>query len=275
MTNPAYEATNSDVEKPFSEEHERPSKILFIIAARIARREHLRPLYALSELNQKTIGTRALNQIIEQVEESLLRESGKLVRVAEKYEEVKRQNAELARRIEELESAPNGMMQLSNELAEMKRKCAEQASTKKYNVGEATMRHIFTPTGLTNVHDMQAVFDRVETVLGGMERKCSAFESGEYGFFAYCPQHGEEIFKKREDAIEFCNEAIEDYRQVNAEEGCDEKEVRRVCWGVIMQAGTDVAIDDDGHIDYALNPVLGTVEVIEMAKKTTMENDHE
>lgn len=125
MTNPAYEATNSDVEKPFSEEHERPSKILFIIAARIARREHLRPLYALSELNQKTIGTRALNQIIEQVEESLLRESGKLVRVAEKYEELKRQNAELARRIAELESAPNGMMQISNELEEMKRKCVE------------------------------------------------------------------------------------------------------------------------------------------------------
>lgn len=122
MTNPAYEATNSDVEKSLSEEHERPSKILFIIAARIARREHLRPLHALSELNQKTIGTRALNQMIEQVEESLLRESGKLVRVAEKYEEVKRKNAELARRIAELESAPNGMMQLSNELAEMKRK---------------------------------------------------------------------------------------------------------------------------------------------------------
>nr|WP_309598470.1 DUF551 domain-containing protein [Klebsiella pneumoniae] len=32
------------------------------------------------------------------------------------------------------------------------------------------MRHIFTPTGMTNVSDMQAVFDRVEAVLVGMEQ---------------------------------------------------------------------------------------------------------
>lgn len=96
--------------------------------------------------------------------------------------------------------------------------------------------------------------------IAGLKRKCVAYESGEYGFFAYWPQHGEELFKKREDAIEFCNEAIEDYRRENAEEGCDENEVRRVCWGVVMQAGIDVAIDDEGHIDYALTPVLGAVE---------------
>lgn len=35
----------------------------------------------------------------------------------------------------------------------------------KYNIGDATMRHIFTPTGMTNVSDMQMVFDRVEVVL--------------------------------------------------------------------------------------------------------------
>lgn len=40
----------------------------------------------------------------------------------------------------------------------------------KYNIGDATMRHIFTPTGMTNVSDMQAVFDRVEAVLVGMEQ---------------------------------------------------------------------------------------------------------
>lgn len=42
--------------------------------------------------------------------------------------------------------------------------------TEVYNIGDATMRHIFTPTGMTNVSDMQAVFDRVETVLAGMEQ---------------------------------------------------------------------------------------------------------
>lgn len=39
----------------------------------------------------------------------------------------------------------------------------------KYNIGDATMRHIFTPTCMTDVSDMQAVFDRVETVLAKSE----------------------------------------------------------------------------------------------------------
>lgn len=39
-----------------------------------------------------------------------------------------------------------------------------------YSIGDATMRHIFTPTGMTNVSNMQAVFDQVETVLAGMEQ---------------------------------------------------------------------------------------------------------
>ncbi|WP_427034410.1 hypothetical protein [Enterobacter cloacae] len=37
-----------------------------------------------------------------------------------------------------------------------------------YHVGDATMRHIFTPTGITDVSDMQPVFDQIETVLAGM-----------------------------------------------------------------------------------------------------------
>ncbi|MBN0602633.1 hypothetical protein JTM34_33110, partial [Pseudomonas aeruginosa] len=45
-----------------------------------------------------------------------------------------------------------------------------QPVPEKYNIGDATMRHIFTPTGMTNVSDMQAVFDRVEAVLVGMEQ---------------------------------------------------------------------------------------------------------
>ena len=45
-----------------------------------------------------------------------------------------------------------------------------QPAPEKYNIGDATMRHIFTPTGVTNVSDMQAVFDRVEVVLVGMEQ---------------------------------------------------------------------------------------------------------
>lgn len=37
-----------------------------------------------------------------------------------------------------------------------------------YNIGDATMRHIFTPAVITDVSDMQAVFDQIETVLAGM-----------------------------------------------------------------------------------------------------------
>jgi len=54
------------------------ANILIIVAARLVRRECLTPLHALSELNQKTISTRALRDAIDQVEESLLRESGKI-----------------------------------------------------------------------------------------------------------------------------------------------------------------------------------------------------
>ena len=77
-----------------------------------------------------------------------------------------------------------------------------------------------------------------------------------YGYFAFNDHHGEEFFKKREDAIAFCKEAIEEYRQENAEEGCDHDEVRRTCWGIIMKEGTDFEVDNEGHIDYALTPEL-------------------
>lgn len=45
-----------------------------------------------------------------------------------------------------------------------------QPAPEKYNIGDATMRHIFTPTGMTSISDMQAVFDRVEAVLVGMDQ---------------------------------------------------------------------------------------------------------
>lgn len=48
----------------------------------------------------------------------------------------------------------------------------------KYNIGDTTMRHIFTPTGMTNVSNMQAVFDRVEAVLVGMEQPAPVVPEG-------------------------------------------------------------------------------------------------
>lgn len=46
----------------------------------------------------------------------------------------------------------------------------------KYNIGEATMLHIFTATGMTDVSDMQEVFDQVEKVLVKLERKPKVIE---------------------------------------------------------------------------------------------------
>ncbi|HHN8692890.1 DUF550 domain-containing protein [Klebsiella pneumoniae] len=53
-----------------------------------------------------------------------------------------------------------------------------QPAPEKYNIGDATMRHIFTPTGMTNVSDMQAVFDRVEAVLVGMDQPAPVVPDG-------------------------------------------------------------------------------------------------
>ncbi len=53
-----------------------------------------------------------------------------------------------------------------------------QPAPEKYNIGDATMCHIFTPTGMTNVSDMQAVFDRVEAVLVGMDQPAPVVPDG-------------------------------------------------------------------------------------------------
>lgn len=55
------------------------------------------------------------------------------------------------------------------------------AEPKKYNIGEATMRHIFTPAGITNVSDLQAVFDRIEEVLSETEARCAALAAENAG----------------------------------------------------------------------------------------------
>ncbi|MCA6962457.1 hypothetical protein [Pectobacterium odoriferum] len=77
-----------------------------------------------------------------------------------------------------------------------------------------------------------------------------------YGYFAFWHEYGVEFFNKREDAIAFCKEAIDDYRRENADEGCDDREVTRTCWGVIMQKGAVIGVGDYGHIDFALTDEL-------------------
>ncbi|QLO87874.1 hypothetical protein [Enterobacter sp. RHBSTW-00975] len=81
-----------------------------------------------------------------------------------------------------------------------------------YKIGDATMRHIFTPTGITDVSDMQAVFDQIETVLAGMwqpapvsvpdEEQCKPHPvmavKGELGFL----DHFDRIISERDEDID-------------------------------------------------------------------------
>lgn len=66
-----------------------------------------------------------------------------------------------------------------------------QPAPEVYNIGDATMRHIFTPTGMTDVSDMQAVFDRVETVLVELERKPQVLPP-QYGHLHTAPYQAQE-----------------------------------------------------------------------------------
>ena len=137
MTNPAYEATNSDVEKliadmkdsaekatpgewHLSNEHKliiRDEDHLHIANAgyfdnpvEVADAKHI----ALA--NPKNV--LALIAALEQAQKENKSQLAALTNTVKLWNEQRT-------RIAELESAPNGMMQLSNELAEMKRKCAE------------------------------------------------------------------------------------------------------------------------------------------------------
>ncbi|UFT92850.1 hypothetical protein [Pectobacterium carotovorum] len=52
-------------------------------------------------------------------------------------------------------------------------------------------------------------------------------------YFAFTYDHGSEFFETQREAITFCEESIDDYRD-NREDGWDE-DVQHVCWGVILQ----------------------------------------
>ncbi|AYN25723.1 hypothetical protein D8682_26495 [Buttiauxella sp. 3AFRM03] len=73
---------------------------------------------------------------------------------------------ELAAYKAELDSAPNGMMQLSNELAEMKRKCAE-VPDEFARIGES----LRTQSNRTTGHPVFVVFDKQE-IVGSEEHDC-------------------------------------------------------------------------------------------------------
>ena len=78
---------------------QREKSILLIVAARIARREHFKPIHELCELPQRVISTRALRQAVERAEENLMREVSKIVdghdRLTKKLEAAEKRGADM------------------------------------------------------------------------------------------------------------------------------------------------------------------------------------
>ncbi|TDN54961.1 hypothetical protein EC843_1011020 [Buttiauxella sp. JUb87] len=126
MTNPAYEATNSDV---------RMIAITKQLSSLMVERFTMNPISAKilredweKEFPDNESIAQRFNALIAalEAENALNKHLDLAIRKAEGCSEALRRRAEAAEnRRDELESAPNGMMQLSNELTEMKRKCAE------------------------------------------------------------------------------------------------------------------------------------------------------
>jgi hypothetical protein len=84
-------------------------------------------------------------------------------------------------------------------------------------------------------------------------------------YFAYDPDAGFETFKTEQEAIDFANTIIDDYRD-NAGDGWDEI-VGQVCWGEIKQVAmmtnqqpAPPGRDFDYSCDYALADCTAVVE---------------
>lgn len=86
---------------------QREKSILLIVAARIVRREHFKPIHTLCELPQRVISTRALRRAVECAEENLMQEVSKIVdghdRLTKKLQAAEAENQELRRRLAALD----------------------------------------------------------------------------------------------------------------------------------------------------------------------------
>ena len=71
-----------------------------------------------------------------------------------------------------------------------------------------------------------------------------------YKYFAYSSDCGIEFFETEQEAINWCNDEIQYYRE---QAGFDEwsDEVESICYGKILGNSTEVVIDEE-HSDYRL-----------------------
>ncbi|MFB5077433.1 hypothetical protein [Raoultella sp. C349492] len=82
--------------------------ILFIVAARMARREFFTPLHALCEAGKRVVSTRALREAVERAEEHMVSQVPKIVdghdRLTKKLKEAESRNAELVEALEKAQA---------------------------------------------------------------------------------------------------------------------------------------------------------------------------
>ncbi|WP_228728834.1 hypothetical protein [Klebsiella michiganensis] len=82
--------------------------ILFIVAARMARREFFTPLHALCEAGKRVVSTRALREAVERAEEHMVSQVSKIVeghdRLTKKLKEAESRNAELVEALEKAQA---------------------------------------------------------------------------------------------------------------------------------------------------------------------------
>lgn len=92
-----------------SESARESGSILFIVAARIARREHFNPLHVLCEIPQRVVSTRLVRDAVERTEENLMSEVDKIVRghdnMAKKLKEAEGKLEAAEKRIAELQTS--------------------------------------------------------------------------------------------------------------------------------------------------------------------------
>lgn len=59
----------------------------------------------------------------------------------------------------------NGVIEVYAAPPALQERREAEAEQRKYEIGESTMRRIFEPAGITDVSDLQIIFDQVENVL--------------------------------------------------------------------------------------------------------------
>lgn len=59
----------------------------------------------------------------------------------------------------------NGVIEVYAAPSALQERREAEAEQRKYEIGESTMRRIFEPAGITDVSDLQIIFDQVENVL--------------------------------------------------------------------------------------------------------------